>query len=289
MVFSGGGVKAFLFIGALKSIEERGLKIERVAGTSSGAILSSLIAAQYKTEEIEELLLTLPLKEFLDPPKYTKLIPFLKWYDLLFRKGVYKGRKLEEWLKMLLASKNIYTFADLKDHYLKIIVSDLTLNRLVVIPDDLMDVYGISPENFSVARAVRMSASYPLFFMPETIKSEKENREHILVDGGIVSNFPLWLFNNKYSRRQRPVLGLNIMNKSKKQKLKTTIDLLQAMLLTMKQSFDERAIDQSLKDVIFLSVDHLDTMNLSITRREKIQMIKSGKNITKEFLKSWPK
>jgi len=47
-VFSGGGVKAFAFIGALEAMEEKGLVIKRAAGTSAGAILASLVLAGYK-------------------------------------------------------------------------------------------------------------------------------------------------------------------------------------------------------------------------------------------------
>lgn len=288
-VFSGGGVKAFAFIGALKSIEEKGIKIERVAGTSAGAILSSLIAAGYRSDEIEEMLLKLPLKSFLDPPRYTEILPFTKWYNLIFKMGLYKGRKLEEWLKDVLSKKGIYSFADLRDHYLKVIVSDLSLNRLVVLPDDLKDLYGIAKENFSVARAVRISAGYPLFFIPEKIKNKKKNIENLLVDGGLVSNFPLWVFKNNYSKAKRPTLGLNIINKSKAREIKTSFDLLQAIFLTMKQSFDERVIDQSMKDIISLGSNHLESMDLSLTREEKIQMIKSGEKTARQFLQKWPK
>ena len=55
-VFSGGGVKAFAFVGALKSLEKNQLELERMAGTSAGAIVASLVAAGYHLEDIEEAL-----------------------------------------------------------------------------------------------------------------------------------------------------------------------------------------------------------------------------------------
>ena len=68
-VFSGGGVKAYAFMGALQSIEENNLQLERVAGTSAGAIVASFIAASYRTEEINQLLQELDLQQFLDAPQ----------------------------------------------------------------------------------------------------------------------------------------------------------------------------------------------------------------------------
>src|SRR5699024_4300142 len=102
-VFSGGGVKAYSFIGALHSIEKRKLTIERVAGTSAGAIIASFLAAGYRVGEIKEMLNELNLKQLLDPPKLSKIIPFSKWLFLYFQMGLYKGNKFEAWLHEQLA------------------------------------------------------------------------------------------------------------------------------------------------------------------------------------------
>src|SRR5690625_3966788 len=192
-VFSGGGVKAYAFMGALQSIDQHNLVLQRVAGTSAGAIVAALIAAKYTTQEIEHLLGELDLKKFLDAPKITKILPFSKWFFLYFQMGIYKGERFEKWLYNQLAYKNIYTFNDLKKGQLKVIVSDLSLGRLVVIPDDLKRIYDIEPNYFPVSTAIRMSAGFPYFFMPKKIPG-KTKKQSIIVDGGLLSNFPLWLF-----------------------------------------------------------------------------------------------
>src|SRR5690625_5006985 len=153
-VFSGGGVKGYAFLGALRSMEEKQLQLERVAGTSAGAIIASLIAASYRTKEINQLLQELDLQQFSDAPQITKVLPFSKWLFLYFQMGIYKGDKFEKWLYTQLAQKGIYTFKDLKSGYLKVVVSDLTLGKLVVIPDDLKRVYDIDPADFLVSKAV---------------------------------------------------------------------------------------------------------------------------------------
>src|SRR5690625_2983642 len=155
-VFSGGGVKAFAFIGALQSLESKHYHIEKVAGTSAGAIIACLIAAKYTVDEIYELLMELHLKQFMDLPLLSKTIPFGKWLMLYFNMGIYKGERFEKWLYRVLAKKGVYTFADMEDERLKVIVSDVTLGKLVIFPDDISRIYGLNKRDLTVASAVRM-------------------------------------------------------------------------------------------------------------------------------------
>src|SRR5699024_722290 len=130
----------------------------------------------------------LDIEKLLDPPLISKYIPMTRWALLYQNKGLYKGDKLEEWLEEKLALKGIETFAHIKENDLKIVVSDISLGKLIVIPDDLNRVYGVVPEQFKVATAVRMSASFPYFFMPKKLYYSKTYS--YIVDGGLLSNFP---------------------------------------------------------------------------------------------------
>src|SRR4051794_3332984 len=91
-VFSGGGIKGFAYIGAMQVLEEKKYRFKRVAGTSAGAILACFIAAGYTANEIEEILDELDVKSLLDPPKLAGTLPFLKWLNLYYRLGLYKGK-----------------------------------------------------------------------------------------------------------------------------------------------------------------------------------------------------
>src|SRR5690625_1902693 len=137
--------------------------------------------------------MTLHAKKLLDAPRLTTVLPFSKWMYLYFQMGFYRGHTLEKWLAKKIAHKNIYTFNDIQQGHLKIIVVDLTLQKVIVIPDDLQKVYQINPNTFSVAKAARISAGFPLFFMPYRLKSKKYVRTSYMVDGGVVSNFPMSL------------------------------------------------------------------------------------------------
>lgn len=288
-VFSGGGVKAFAFIGVLQSLEEKKITIERVAGTSAGAIMASFLAAGYHVNEIKNHLEHIQLKHFLDPPYLSKKIPFSKWLFLYFQLGLYKGDVFEKWLGRMLAEKGIETFQDIEDGYLKIIVSDISLGKLIILPDDLERVYGVDPRTFSVSTAVRMSASFPYFFMPKQI--EGIEKTSFIVDGGLLSNFPLWVF-RKNNVDLRPVLGATLSDSIEQQqpyKIKNALDMLQALFQAMLRAHDTRYIATEMQDnIIFIPVKNVKTTNLAISDQEKQTLIQLGKEKSSQFLKNWP-
>ncbi|MHA6250994.1 patatin-like phospholipase family protein [Oceanobacillus sp. CAU 1775] len=288
-VFSGGGVKAYAYLGVLESLAEHDYQIVRVAGTSAGAIISAFLAAGFTTREIGDLMHELDTPLFMDPPALTKYMPFTRWLFLYYQMGLYKGDKLEEWVFNKLGEKNIYTFKDLKQDELKIIVSDLTLGKLVVIPDDLDRVYGIDPTEFSIATAVRMSAGFPYFFMPKRITSS-QGKQSIIVDGGLLSNFPLWVFPSNETL-VRPVLGVKLTENNSEHQNKTNnaIQMFQALFLTMKTAHDTRFISKNERNnIIFIPTGDLKAMQFNISETEKEQLVSEGRQQANMFLKKWP-
>ncbi|GGK02597.1 hypothetical protein GCM10007063_26150 [Lentibacillus kapialis] len=291
-VFSGGGVKAYAFLGALKQVYDHDHSIVRVAGSSAGAIIAAFVASGYQFSEIDELIQELDTKKLMDPPKWTTFIPFSKWANLYYQLGLYKGNKLEKWVHKQLARKNIHTFYDLKSGYLKMVVSDISLGKLVVIPDDLDRIYGLNPDDFPVAKAVRMSAGFPFFFMPKKIFSET-NRESLIVDGGLLSNFPLWVFKDDNNRSKRPVVGMKLSGNPEQEKpddIKNAIEMFQAVFSTMLNAHDARYVSTTEKNnIIFIPVDHVDTTDFELNPTTREQLIRIGEERAEAFLKYWPK
>ncbi|CDO01916.1 Patatin [Oceanobacillus picturae] len=291
-VFSGGGVKAYGFLGVLEVLKSKELKLERVAGTSAGAIVASFLASGFDVDDIRLKLDELDLKMFLDPPLITKWLPFSKWVFLYFQLGINKGDKLENWLYSQLAEKNIYTFNDIPRGYLKVVISDLSLGKLVVIPDDLERVYGINPLHFPVAKAVRMSAGFPYFFMPKKLPG-KSNTKSIIVDGGLLSNFPLWIFDNQKGKQDRPILGVKLsetVENTEPRRIRNALDMFQALFATMKMAHDTRYISTAQKrNIIFVPVEGIGAINLSINEATKENLINIGMESAEVFLQKWPK
>src|SRR5699024_8671813 len=184
----------------------------------------------------------------------------------------------------------IVTFAHMKEGYLKVVVSDLTKGRLVVIPDDLERLYNINPKKFSVATAIRMSAGFPYFFMPKQLKNNEGTWSYI-VDGGLLSNFPLWLFQTKQEQALRPVLGVTLSETVEQQQpelVKNGIDMLQAIFKTMIKAHDTRYISTSQSNqIVFIPVKDIKTVDFNINDKTKEDLIELGAINTETFFKTW--
>ena len=287
-VFSGGGIKGFALIGALLAVENRGLEFQRLAGTSAGSIIASFVAAGYTADEIYKMLDETDVMVFLDQRRTILPSPVTKWLLLYWRLGLYKGEILERWVKEKLAAKGVHTFADLPVQRLRIIASDLTSGRMAILPDDLPR-YNIDPAKFPVAKAVRMSCSIPYFFEPVKIKGKGVC--HIFVDGGVLSNFPIWLFDNDRIPKIRPVLGIKLSAKQEDRpvnKINNAITMFGALFETMKDAHDARYIDRRHeKNIIFIPMDHIAVTEFALTEERKRGLVEIGKKRADAFLRTW--
>ncbi|MFC7370431.1 patatin-like phospholipase family protein [Fictibacillus iocasae] len=289
-VFSGGGIKALALIGAFEAAEKRGLCFERVAGTSAGALLAALVKAGYTSLEMKSIIDNADFKKFLDSKKTWVPVPFMNWIKLYWKLGLYKGDYLERWVAALLAAKGIVTFGDLPPGTLKIVASDITRGKLVVLPDDLEE-YGILPERFSVARAVRMSCSLPYFFYPISLYNRLGQKSYI-VDGGVLSNFPIWLFQRKDRTSIRPVLGFQLSSRyddyMPQHKITNAAVLFKALFETMMQAHDNRHIDkQDAQNIIFMPVKQVSVVDFQLPHEAKQELYAYGETRAEEFLSRW--
>ncbi|WP_040208116.1 patatin-like phospholipase family protein [Neobacillus jeddahensis] len=287
-VFSGGGIRGFALIGAYEEIESRGFQFVRVAGTSAGSIVAALIAAGYTSKEIYQLVDEFDLPKMLDSRK--SIVPFAiaKWLYVYWKLGLYKGNELEKWMKEKLEAKGIRTFSDLPPHALRVIASDLSNGRMVVLPDDL-EKYGIPPASFSVAKAIRMSCSIPYFFEP--VKLRSIDGVNILVDGGVLSNFPMWLFDKDNVKKVRPVLGIKLSPSEyehEKHTIKNGIQLFAALFETMKDAHDQRYISKKhVNNIIFIKAEGVSLTEFELTDDKKRKLFDIGREQAKKFLNSW--
>ena len=206
--------------------------------------------------------------------------------------GLNKGNQLEKWLFELLAKKHVYTFSDLKKDNLKVVVSDLSLRKLVVIPDDLERLYGINPRYFPVAKAVRMSCGIPYFFIPKKMPG-KNKRKSLIVDGALLSNFPMWIFNHNGNRYKRPVLGVTLSETEgqleKWKPVRNVLQLSHALFTTMKTAHDTHYISKNdSKHIIFIPVTEVEAVDFDLNQAEKEELIALGEKYADSFLKHWP-
>ncbi|HHX00155.1 MAG TPA: patatin-like phospholipase family protein [Acholeplasmataceae bacterium] len=204
-VFEGGGIKGLAYIGVIRFLEERGFRFLHAGGSSVGSLFASLILARYNSYDLEELVKNFDLN-ILITSKAKK--PIQKFINGIKYKGLYTMKYFENYLRNILASRGITTFRDLKmgeDYLLKIVVTDIKNRKMITIPNDLA-YYNYSKDNFPVAKAVAMSCSIPIVFVPYKIN------ENSFVDGGVTNNFPINLFKDS----KVPTLGFKLSETTKK-------------------------------------------------------------------------
>ena len=196
LVFEGGGVKGIAYVGALQILDEEGIlkDIERVAGTSAGAMVAVLIGLGYSAKELEDILWDIKFKNFLDSDwgvvRNTK--------RLLEDYGWYKGDFFRDLMAGYIEKKTgngELTFGELKRmrkegkpyRDIHLIGADLTTGLSVVFNSEL------TPK-VKIADAARISMSIPLFFA--AIKGVN-NDNHIYVDGGLLDNYAIKAFDRE--------------------------------------------------------------------------------------------
>ena len=92
------------------------------------------------------------------------------------------------------------------------IATDLSDRRMLVLPHDLDELID-EPDDFSIARAVRISMSIPGFFEPARLK-DKRGKEHVIVDGGVLSNYPVWLLDDGTPDPPWPTFGFKLVSRA---------------------------------------------------------------------------
>ena len=202
IVFEAAGIRGIAYCGAIEEMEAKNLLsgIEKVGGTSSGAIMALAVSLGYSGKEIEKLIGLTNFKHFNDG-KYL-LIGGINRTSKYF--GWYRGKKLEKWLKKVIEQKtgsgNI-TFEQLHQKGFKdLYVTGTCLNK----QRPVIFSYETYPA-MKVKDAVRISTSIPLYFQAVFIDSAGVIYDHpkqkqgldVMVDGGFVENFPIHIFDKQ--------------------------------------------------------------------------------------------
>lgn len=290
-VFEGGGVLGISFVGAYKALMDyKKYEIVRCAGTSAGSIIASLIIAGYKSNEIINILENCNFKIFMNTTKLSKIFLAGKPLSLMFNNGIYNSKVIETWMEELLLKKGIRTFQDLMENNisrLKIIAADITTRKMLILPDDLIN-YGIDPKSFSVAKAVRMSCTIPYFFTP--VKLNYNNKVSYIVDGGLLSTFPIWIFDVE-KESIRPTLGFKIKDKCSQTSLgkhsifSYTLDLINAQI--NKDEMDYVRDKDLVRTIIINNNGKIKSTDFKLSNKMIDYLFQSGYDSTSSFLLKW--
>ncbi|MDP4145645.1 MAG: patatin-like phospholipase family protein [Bacillota bacterium] len=290
MVFEGGGVKGIAFVGAICCLEENGYEWENIAGTSAGSIIASLLAAGYTGKELRNIMMKVDYKKFLDKDKVQSIPIIGRPMGLFGEKGIYLGDKIEEWVNNLLEKKGKTKFKHITKSGkcpLKIITSDITKQELIILPDDLIK-YGIDPMEYEIAKAVRMSISIPFYFKP--VKFQYNKGVSYFVDGGILSNFPIWIFDVRKIPAW-PTFGFKLVDDKlsytatgKTDVISFILDIFNTMIDRNEQIYLK---DQDSVRTICIPTLGIHTTQFDISKEASLELFQSGYHSTDEFLNTW--
>ncbi|BBX96718.1 patatin-like phospholipase family protein [Mycobacterium lacus] len=295
LVCEGGGVRGIGLVGAVDALAAAGYVFPRVAGTSAGAIVASMVAALQAAGEpltrLAEVMRSIDYRKFLDRNLIGHVPLIGGGLSLLVSDGVYRGAYLQELLTGLLADLGVRTFGDLRTGEepeqfawsLVVTASDLSRRRLVRIPWDL-DSYGIDPDDFSVARAVHASSAIPFVFEPVRVRGAT------WVDGGLLSNFPVELFDRAQPRW--PTFGIRLSARPgipPTRPVYGPVSLGIAAIETLVSNQDNSYIDDSctVRRTIFVPAEDVSPIDFDITAKEREGLYQRGLQAGQEFLKTW--
>ena len=204
LVFKGGGVRGIAYMGALEVLDEYRIvdNIERVAGTSAGAIGATLLSFRLSIPETKELFNSLnfsKIPQSVTKPRRFKVPRFAEeesYRRFITKYGWYSSEYLYQWLESIVADQcdgdGRATFANFQDRGFRdlyIIAANISRQR----PEIFSTTH--TPD-VAVADAVRMSMSIPIFFESLRFDGKSFGDGDYYVDGGLFDNFPMHIFDN---------------------------------------------------------------------------------------------
>jgi len=314
LVLSGGGVKGIGLAGAVVALMEAGYGIQRVSGTSAGSIVGAILAAgadQLTPEQVEQLTMTLPYRKFLDPTPITGIPLLGPAWGVLSETGIYKGDFAREWIRSELKNLGVRTFGDLalddedlppeQRYRLVVTVSDVTTGQLVRLPWDYHRLYGLDPDEQEVADAVRASMSIPFFFRVAKLRSTS-GLTSTLIDGGLLSNFPIDSFDRCDGKPPRwPTFGVTLLPNLPEGNDKVIPalgpvnwlfggpPLLEELITTMIVGRDQAYLNQPWVSARAIRVDstEISFLDFNLSQQQMQLLYQRGYHAAEAFLSTW--
>lgn len=297
LVCEGGGVRGIGLVGAVDALTAAGYRFPRVAGTSAGAVVASLVAALQVAGEplsrLVEVMRAIDYRKFMDRNLIGRVPVIGGGLSLLVSDGVYRGGYLEQLLAGLLGDLGVRTFGDLRtgeqpDRFawsLVVTASDLSRRRLVRVPWDLRS-YGIDPDEFSVARAVRASSAIAFVFEPVRVGGAT------WVDGGLLSDFPVELFDRPGAEPRWPTFGIRLSARPgipPTHPVRGPVSLGIAAIETLVSNQDNAYIDDpcTVRRTIFVPADEISPIDFNITAEQRDALYQRGLQAGQQFLQTW--
>jgi NTE family protein len=275
LVLSGGGAKGLAHITVIRALEENGIPIDYIAGTSMGAIVAGLYAAGYSVDEMELLFKSEQFK-FWSTGKiqeeyryyYRKLEEDPSWLELDLMKK-------EDRLKIMPPTNIIpeeqmdFAFMEMFSSVTAVCKNDF--NQLFVpffcIATDVYRNREIVLRKGDLGEAIRGSMTFPLYFKPIEIDSA------LVFDGGIVNNFPVQ--NMKELFNPDIIIGHNVANNPKKPDSDNVMAQIENMIM-QKTNYKIAPEDGLLMETTFNNVGLLDFKKIDFIEKAGYETVNAN-------------
>jgi NTE family protein len=292
LVLSGGGATGLVHIGVLKALEERGIPIDFITGTSAGALVGSMYASGYSPEEIENYVLSedfqLMTKGRLKATQrflYRENDGDAGMMDFSF--------SIDSLIKKSLPT-NFITSSFLDFEMMRILgitgaVCNNDFDNLFVpfrcVASDITNKKSIVFEKGNLNEAVRASMTYPFYVNPIRVDG------NLLFDGGLYNNFPADVMYQEFDPDF--IIGSNVSGNAAPPKENDLISQITNMLVTYSDftlpcdagimiepktnisTFEFGSVEQAIKDGYNWTIRYLDSVQFHLNRsvdKEELQL-----------------
>jgi NTE family protein len=303
LVFEGAGMRGLAYAGVVEELEAQGILegVEKVGGTSAGAITALMIALNYNSNEIQKILSDTEFQNFNDGGLggISRIKNEFGWY---------KGEEFEKWIENIIEAKtgdagimfNELDAGGFKDLY--VVVTSLNGQKLKVLSED-------NYPNMKVKDAVRASMSIPLYFRAVFVDehghryNDYKDGLDVLIDGGIMGNYPIFIFDeivnsNTSNLRIANAHTLGFRIDSKDQILQDSItrqiapfeinsiqDYVSALYnFTMESANRNQLTEADWDRTVSISSEGIGPVIRKFSQQEKELLVQSGRNSIKQYL-----
>ena len=308
IVLEGGGVRGIGHVGALSVLEEKGYHWVNIAGTSAGACVAAMMAANYSAQEMNDIMRNEVNFNLFAQDSGLNGFFLMEAIHMLRRGGFHTGNYIETFIRdklMKAKPKPISTFKDLiipgrehepKDsiyrYRLTVIASDISQGLMLRLPQDMLK-FNQDPEELDVALAVHMSASIPFFFMP-LMQKRQDRQNDLVVDGGLLSNFPVGIF-DVANEPQHPTFGLRLVDSLPTPEhpwptnpTNNVFQIGQALLSTLLSAHDRLYMDDhTFVRTIAIPVEGISGTRFDLKPDEAEMLYQNGSKAAENFLSTW--
>lgn len=258
LALAGGGLKGLAHIGALKALEDLGVQIDYLSGTSSGSIFASLYAIGFTPEEMKERaesyykMLTNIKKKPIVKAGFTYLTTGTAKLE-----GLIPGENIENLVKIASKDKNITNMNEIKIPYAIATVDTITTKECMFLSKN----YNLKNDNIDyiydapIATATRASMSFPGVFTPCAYG------EYNFIDGGTKDNLPIQILKDMGAEK---TLGLSFRIDDYEPKedifavLLRTVDIFSLKDVREAQKKADLAIEIDARGTGLLNIDDVD-------------------------------